>query len=139
MASKSDKLKSGVNRASKGLFAGMTRLDEKETKLSLFVKNRAEVKPGLVVLRDEFTPPPKVDSQVLVLEPYQDGPNYPDEMFKLVKMAFSSPRKKLMHNISALKSHEEMLGIFEKLKISEDARPADLHLDDYYNLWSELK
>ena len=42
---------------------------EKETGLSLFVKNRAKVYLGSVVLKEEFTPPPKVDSQVIILEP----------------------------------------------------------------------
>ena len=44
-------------------------VDKKETGLSLFVKNRAEVWLGPLVVKEEFTPPPKVDSQVIVMEP----------------------------------------------------------------------
>ena len=41
---------------------------DKETMLSLFVKNYADTELGPVVGREEFTPPPKVDSQVIILE-----------------------------------------------------------------------
>lgn len=109
--------------------------DEKETGLSLFVKNRAKVRLGRVVTKGEFTPPPKVDSQVIILEPFHDGPKYPDELFKLVRVAFMAPRKKLIHNLTVYKSRDELVRIFDELKIDLDARPSDLHLDDYYRLY----
>lgn len=112
--------------------------DEKETVLSLFVKNRAEVKLGPVVMKDEFTPPPKVDSQVIIMEPYKEGARYPEEMFKLIKTAFKAPRKKVIHNLASLKSKVELEGIFGKLGIDLNARPSDLHLNDYYKLYSEI-
>ena len=94
--------------------------DEKESVLSLFVKNRALCSLGPVVLRDEFEPAPKVDSQVLILEPFKSGPKYPPEVMELIKKAFKNPRKKLKHTIS---------NIPEKYA---DLRPENLHLDDYY-------
>ena len=105
---------------------------EKETILSLFVKNRARVIAGPVVPRVEFTPPPKVDSQVLVLEPH--APEVPDEVFKLIRQAFTSPRKKLIHNLSGLESKEELMRILTEIGVSPDARPGDLHLQDYQKL-----
>lgn len=111
--------------------------DEKETMLSLFVKNRAEVKLGPVVKAEEFTPPPKVDSQVLVLKPH--NPIVEDEVFGLVKMGFSSPRKKLIHNLVRLKSKEDLLMIFDALGISADARPGDLHLAEWRKLNEMMK
>lgn len=98
--------------------------DEKESVLSLFVKNRANPSLGPVVLRDEFEPAPKVDSQVLILEPLKEGPKYPEEVFKTIKMAFRAPRKKLKHTIP---------NIPEKYA---DLRPENLHLDDYYAIMS---
>ncbi len=54
MASKSDKLKSGVNRASKGLFAGMTRLDEKETKsVNKIKEDKKEQVPEKETIKDK--------------------------------------------------------------------------------------
>lgn len=94
--------------------------DEKESVLSLFVKNRAKCSLGPVVFRDEFEPAPKVDSQVLILEPFKNGPKYPDELMNLVKKAFKNPRKKLKHNLFNIP--EEYANL----------RPSDLHLDDYY-------
>lgn len=95
--------------------------DEKESVLSLFVKNRAVPSLGPVVPREEFEPAPKVDSQVLILEPF-NKPKYPDELIDFIKKAFKNPRKKLKHNL--LNVPEEYANF----------RPADLHLDDYYKL-----
>jgi len=92
---------------------------DKESVLSLFVKNRALASLGPVVPREEFEPAPKVDSQVLILKPL-DTPKYPDELMNLIKRAFKSPRKKLKHNLP---------NIPEKYA---NLRPSDLHLDDYY-------
>ncbi len=100
--------------------------DERESVLSLFVKNRAAAKLGPVVLKEEFEPAPKVDSQVLILEPFKNGPKYPDELMDFIKKAFKNPRKKLKHNIPGVP--EEYANL----------RPADLHLDDYYKLFCAI-
>ena len=111
---------------------------DKETLLSLFVKNRAKVWTGPVVSKVEFTPPPKVDSQVLVMEPLPK-PVVKDEVFDLIKIGFSSPRKKLIHNLAKLKSKEELTEIFQDLKIDVNARPEDLHLIDWNDLYKKIK
>ncbi len=113
--------------------------NEKESMLSLFVKNRASVALGPVVKKAEFTPPPKVDSRVIVLAPHTSGPIFPDDIFKVISVAFSAPRKKVIHNLSMLTSKEKLAAIFNELQLSVDARPADLHLGDYFNLWRKLK
>ena len=92
---------------------------DKESVLSLFVKNRAVASLGPVVPREEFEPVPKVDSQIIILEPFKNGPKYPDELMDFIKKAFKNPRKKLKHNIPGVP--EEYANL----------RPADLHLDDY--------
>ena len=108
-------------------------LSERETVLSLFVKNRAVVSAGPVVPATEFTPPPKVDSQVIVMEPFGE-PVVSDAVFELIRRGFVSPRKKLVHNLAGLKSREELLQIFTDLGISVDARPGDLGLTDWDRL-----
>ena len=108
-------------------------LSEKETMLSLFVKNRAEVVAGPVVDRDEFTPPPKVDSQVLVLKPH--APEVSEEVLALARRGFAAPRKKLLHNLAGLKSKEELVRIFGELEIDLDARPGDLSLKQWQKLF----
>lgn len=111
-------------------------LDEKETVLSLFVKNRARVFPGILVPKEEFTPPPKVDSKVIVLEPKE--PEVSEEVFKIIRAGFSAPRKKLISNLGSFKSREELAGIFAQLKISLDARSADLKLEEWKELYEAL-
>lgn len=111
-------------------------VDEKETMLSLFVKNRARVELGPVVRKDEFTPPPKVDSRVIVLTPHE--PEVSDEVFKIIKLGFVAPRKKLIRNLMHLKSKEELIDIFRKLDIDIGVRPADLSLKDYERLFKNM-
>lgn len=108
-------------------------VSDKETVLSLFVKNYAKVSAGVVVRREEFTPPPKVDSQVVIMEPY-DKPVVGEEVFELIERGFRAPRKKLIHNLAGLRSKEELEVIFDKCGISRDARPGDVGLEK----WAEL-
>ena len=105
---------------------------DKETMLSLFVKNYADTELGPVVGRAEFTPPPKVDSQVIMLKPHEV--EVPEEVFRLIKRGFVAPRKKLIRNLAGLKSKEELVRILAELNINADARPGDLHLLDWQRL-----
>lgn len=110
---------------------------ERETILSLMVKNRADVVLGPVVGKQEFTPPPKVDSQVIVLAPH--APVVDPEVFTLIRRGFSAPRKKLIHNIAGLKSKDDLVQIFTKCGISVDARPGDAHLSEWQKLYDFIK
>ena len=112
-------------------------VDKKETMLSLFVKNRAEISLGPVVVKGEFTPPPKVDSQVIILRP-REKPEVGDDIFGIIKMGFLAPRKKLIHNLSGLKSKEELTKIFNEIGLSIDVRPGDLGLRDWEKLYLSL-
>ncbi len=111
-------------------------VDTRETLLSLRCKNRAEVELGPVVLASEFTPPPKVDSQVIVMTPHK--PIIGEDVFKLIEVGFSSPRKKVVKNLASVKSRDEIRDVFLKLKLNVDARPSDLHLDDWQKIYDKL-
>lgn len=110
--------------------------DGSESMLSLKCKNRAKVSLGPVVPRDEFTPPPKVDSQVLVLEPHE--PLVSEEVFDLISRGFKAPRKKLARNLVGVKSKEEILAIFKEVGISADVRPGDLKLEDWHKIYQKM-
>lgn len=112
-------------------------LDKKETVLSLFVKNHTSVSAGPVVPAIEFTPPPKVDSQIIIMDTLSE-PQVEEKVFDLIHKGFSAPRKKLIHNISNLKSKEELVQIFIENNISPDARPGDLSLTDWGNLYKNI-
>lgn len=111
-------------------------LSDKETVLSLFVKNRAKVSAGPVVPAIEFTPPPKVDSEVIVMEPHL--PEVGEEVFDLIRRGFVAPRKKLVHNLAGMKSREELKKAFASIGCSADARPGDLSLSMWQLLYDAL-
>ena len=103
--------------------------------LGLSAQIYAKVTLGPVVKREFFTPPPKVDSQVVILEPLET-PLASEKTMSLIKLGFIAPRKKLISNLStSLKqSKEELQKIFAENNIDENARPADLSIEDWCNL-----
>ncbi len=106
----------------------------KHTFLSLSVQNQATVALGPVVSRAEFTPPPKVDSQVIILTPHAT-PIIDPQILKLIKRGFSSPRKKLIKNLLPTEDTRQALIAIGK---SPDLRPADLSLLEWQNLAKAL-
>lgn len=86
-----------------------------------------------------FTPPPKVDSQIIQIIPYAK-PLFPDieteVFFKIVKAGFSEKRKKLRSSLSgALHLSKEIVDTWlQKAEISPDARAQELRLEDWYRL-----
>jgi 16S rRNA (adenine1518-N6/adenine1519-N6)-dimethyltransferase len=70
--------------------------------LSIAVQIYAETSIHDVVPAKYFSPPPKVDSQLLKLT-YYDTPKVkdPERLMSMVKAGFSSPRKKLRSSLSA--------------------------------------
>lgn len=102
------------------------------TVLSLSVQNCATVELGPIVEREYFTPPPKVDSAVIILTP-KSHPEVDDSVIDIVKIGFSAPRKKLIANLShGLNfSREALADFFTSSQWNPNARPADLSLKDW--------
>lgn len=96
----------------------------------------AEVSLGEVVPAELFTPPPKVDSQVVVLRTHETPKIQPDEekaFFRTVKAGFVARRKKLRSSLSgglgiSKEAAEQML---HEAGISPDARAEDLSVDQW--------
>ncbi len=107
--------------------------------LSVSVQFYTKASLGPVVEASKFTPPPKVDSQVLILEHH--GPMFKDvdtkEFFRLVKAGFSERRKKLRSSLSGgLRVDKNTVEqLLEKSGISADARAQELSLDQWYSLY----
>lgn len=99
----------------------------------------ADVTLGDIVPAEFFTPPPKVDSQVVILRtrttPFLTDINE-KEFFRVVKAGFSSKRKMLRSSLSGgLKiSKPEVEALLLKAQISPESRAEALSLDD----WSRL-
>lgn len=106
--------------------------------LALSVQNVAEVELGPLVPAIEFTPPPKVDSQIIMLTPLSE-PQIPPECLDLARKGFSSPRKKLCANLS-MPNHSKTFWreTLSKNGINPDARAEDLSLWDWEALYREL-
>ena len=107
--------------------------------LGLSAQIYAKVTPGPIVEREFFTPPPKVDSQVVILEPLAE-PLASERTISLIKLGFSAPRKKLVGNlVAALRlPKDRILEIFESNHISPDTRPADLTIEQWCSIEKSL-
>lgn len=99
----------------------------------------ADVTLGDVVPAVLFTPPPKVDSQVVILRTRQK-PFLTDitekDFFRVVKAGFSSKRKKLRSSLAGgLKyTKPEVEAILQSAGISPDVRAEALALEDWARL-----
>lgn len=96
----------------------------------------AEARLGIEVPKEFFTPPPKVDSQVIILTTRQRPlveQSADMQFFRMVKAGFSAKRKKLRSSLSGglgvSKSDAERL-LFE-CGISPDDRAEDLSIDQW--------
>lgn len=107
--------------------------------LALGAQIFAEVELGVIVPRQFFTPPPKVDSQVMVLRrrrvPLVASEDQ-KEFFRIIKAGFSAKRKKLRSSLSGglqlTKNATEQL--LSYAAISPDARAEDLAIEDWQRL-----
>jgi 16S rRNA (adenine1518-N6/adenine1519-N6)-dimethyltransferase len=108
--------------------------------LSVSAQFYCEVSLGPVVPAELFTPPPKVDSQVLILK-YRTQPLFEDidvkRFFRLVKAGFSQKRKTLVNSLSGGLALEkgEVRRMLEAADITENTRAQALSLDDWYALY----
>lgn len=101
----------------------------------------AEVTLGDVVPAELFTPPPKVDSQVVILKtrphPLLGGVSE-KAFFRVVKAGFSAKRKMLRSSLSGglALSKQEVEALLSKANIDPTARAESLSLEQWANLAS---
>ena len=112
--------------------------------LSVSVQIFAEAELDIEVPRQFFTPPPKVDSQVVVLRTRNNPLITPEDQrdfFRIVKSGFSAKRKKLRSSLSGGLGIDK--GVAEELLknagISPDARAEDLAIEDWKRLLKEWR
>lgn len=99
----------------------------------------ADVELSDVVPAEYFTPPPKVDSQVVVLHMRKEPliqPTDEKEFFRVVKAGFSAKRKKLRSSIASglHLSKADAEALLRKADISPEDRAEALSLDDWVRL-----
>ena len=107
----------------------------------------AEVELDILVPREFFTPPPKVDSQVVVLRTRSENllekfnrenscQISEKEFFRVVKTGFSAKRKKILKALSGglAISKEETQRILSEAEISPDVRAQDIGIESWLKL-----
>lgn len=107
--------------------------------LAISAQVYAEASLGAVVPAEFFTPPPKVDSQVVVLRTRMApliASAREKAFFRLVKAGFSAKRKKLRSSLSGGLgvSKDETETLLKNAGISPDSRAEDLAIEDWLRL-----
>jgi 16S rRNA (adenine1518-N6/adenine1519-N6)-dimethyltransferase len=112
--------------------------------LSVSAQFYCEVSLGAFVPASLFTPPPKVDSQVLELR-RRPTPLFadvePKAFFHMVKAGFSQKRKTLVNSLSAglHLPKEQIREMLIAAKITENTRAQALSLEDWQSLYISSK
>ena len=109
-------------------------------RLSVMIQYACQTENLFVVGPENFNPPPKVDSAIVRLVPYQQKPFIADDevlFAKLVKQAFSQKRKTLRNTLKGLLDGEQI----EQCGINPTARAESLSVEKFVelaNLYSKL-
>lgn len=115
--------------------------------LSIASQIYADCELGQFVPRELFTPPPKVDSQVVILkileknklECFNEQNNTrisEKQFFRIVKAGFTARRKKILKALSAnlALSKEQTIEILIQAKVSPDARAQELTIENWLEI-----
>ncbi len=111
--------------------------DGKESILSMSVQAYGTPKYVGTVKAKYFSPEPKVDSGILLIEnisknAFKDIPE--DNFFKVVKTAFAHKRKMAIGNLKDIYTSELLERAFEKTGVQKTARAEDITLGQWFSL-----
>ncbi|PIP86340.1 ribosomal RNA small subunit methyltransferase A [Candidatus Campbellbacteria bacterium CG11_big_fil_rev_8_21_14_0_20_44_21] len=118
----------------------ITAKDGKESLLSISVKAYGKPKYIKKVSRIFFSPKPKVDSAILLIDEISQTffKNFPEkEFFTLVKSGFAHKRKKLLNNLKEIGL--EPSRIFKEMGLSENIRAERLKPKEWLELAKKTK
>lgn len=107
-------------------------------RLSVMVQYHCEVHTLFDVAPSAFYPPPKVESSIIRLRPYQTlpWPAKDEKQFAdIVKLAFAQRRKTLKNNLKSVAT----AAVFEKLGLDPGLRAEVLPVADFVRLANALK
>jgi 16S rRNA (adenine1518-N6/adenine1519-N6)-dimethyltransferase len=115
--------------------------DGKESLLSLSVKAYGRAIKIMKVEKENFSPKPKADSAILLVDNISRDffkEISEEKFFAVIKTGFAHKRKMLIANLKENFGENDLLAIFQGLKISEKVRSEDLRLDDWKGLIKKL-
>jgi len=105
--------------------------------LSLSVQSYGVPEIVGLVPKESFFPVPKVDSAILKISNIQYHFKIPEkELFRVIKIGFSSRRKTLINNLSSgfHLDKETAKGIIEKIGLKDTVRAQELSLEQWHDL-----
>ncbi len=104
--------------------------------LGVIAQSVAEVDIVVRVPPEAFTPPPKVDSAVLLMK--KTANRQQDAFEQMLKTAFAQPRKTLLKNLSARYGKDEALAALSTCGYEASIRPHQVTTADYHQLYKLL-
>ena len=112
-------------------------------RLAILAQSVADTQIVFDVPARAFTPPPRVDSAVVLLNPLPDGQRFEDldTLGKITHAAFIMRRKMLRRSLKpfAKKHNIDLTAWLETAQIQPEARPETLSVDDFHRLTREFK
>lgn len=106
--------------------------------LSAWIQSFCKVEKGFVVTPSAFTPPPKVDSEVIILKPVPktELPKDPINLAKVIKICFQQRRKQLHGILQKAFPNRYTIDIWERLGVQKEARAETLSPQQFQDLTS---
>ncbi len=110
--------------------------DKVWSSLGVITKSIADAAIVVDVPPEAFDPPPKVVSSVLLIQKFSDRSDA--EFEKMLKLAFTQPRKTLQKNLSSFYAREDISKALETLNLKASIRPHETTTSDYHQLYRIL-
>ncbi len=108
--------------------------------LSVYLQAQFNIQKVCSAPAGAFLPPPKVDSTVLEFKPKRFDIQGKNGFFRMIRVGFARPRKTMVNNlvIGYSISREMALAWLEKAGLGEKARPQELEMKEWENLWTVI-
>lgn len=104
--------------------------------LGVIAQSTADVRIVVQVPPEAFTPPPKVDSAVLLMK--KTANRISGAFEQMLKTAFVQPRKTLLKNLSSRYGKDEVLAALKQCGYEASIRPHQVTTSDYHQLYKIL-
>ncbi len=116
-------------------------VSEKESLLSLSVKAYGAPRIAEKVPKKHFSPPPKVDSAILVIEKVSKdffSDISEEDFFNVAHAGFASKRKMVANNLAVVFGKEKALEALAVVGISERERAENIHVEEWKRITRTL-
>jgi 16S rRNA (adenine1518-N6/adenine1519-N6)-dimethyltransferase len=105
--------------------------------LGIITQSVGEARLVTVVPPTAFDPQPKVDSAVFLIQKSRDRSD--EEFEKMLRVAFTQPRKTLMKNLSSKYEKTMLQEAFKELELALTIRPHQVCTQDYHQLYKTIR